>query len=828
MKSILLSGYYGFGNLGDELILKNISRLLEDIGIASIYAVSGNVEYSKTKHNNITFVDRDDYRSIVNIVRDVDLVALGGGGLFQDHYPLETSFLFETPKMGIHSYINVPLIARIYKKPIAYLFQGAGPLFSEDSRNFTRYAYTLPNYISVRDDDSARLLEELGIRNAVLTADPVFLFPLDINRTYRQRPKIGISIRQWVDRNVEDRITNAVTDFMNTAAFDCDFYFLSFQDDDDSNSDTVIYEKIKSGLKSGRDIMLIRSADYSLEEIESSIADLDCVIGMRLHSAALAIKYKIPFLAIPYSDKVRSLLKDAGLDDLLISIEDISGENINNKLVSVIEQSSDVKERIDKGLSVIHQRLQQGIETLQDFFAHKAEIRNQLTQTIADIIAEKDNIRNQLTAEKDSIYNQLNYAQGVLNSIYSSDFWRVASWYYRMRDSNYIIKAVHRILKRFKHLLIKPKQIDNKLNCLDQKDYLENLRDFISKNKGKSKYIVYAAVKFTDTEGQRSVRLSQALNGLGNAVIFVYWNWSEQDKDLSGEVADGLFAIPRDDFLNNNREILKLVSSSGDDQNILLIEFSDPDIIPALIEANSLNFVTIYDILDNWEEFNKVGQAVWYDGETELFILRNTTYRFAVTNSLIKKFQRYEIHLLPNGFDPEKLKDNPRLEVEKGETTIGYFGHLTNAWFDWDLLIETAESNSPFMFHIIGYGIPSGLKLPRNIKYLGKVHPNDLSSYVINWDVCIIPFKDDDLSKSADPVKVYEYLYFKKPVIVTGLSHLSGYPYVIHSQNNSQLFRDAILEAKRIKVDNSVVAAFLKDKSWLERTKSMLKFMSGA
>jgi polysaccharide pyruvyl transferase WcaK-like protein len=49
MKSVLLSGYYGFGNLCDELMLKNIARIFKETGSSFIYAVSGNVEYSRAK-----------------------------------------------------------------------------------------------------------------------------------------------------------------------------------------------------------------------------------------------------------------------------------------------------------------------------------------------------------------------------------------------------------------------------------------------------------------------------------------------------------------------------------------------------------------------------------------------------------------------------------------------------------------------------------------------------------------------------------------------------------------------------------------------------------
>jgi len=375
MKSVLLSGYYGFGNLGDELILKNIAALFREMGFSTIYAVSGDVEYSESKHENIHFIHRDDYQAIVDLVKQIDLVALGGGGLFQDHNRLTTPGFFEYPQMGVHSYINVPLIAHIYGKPTAYIFQGVGPLFSEDSRNFTKYAYSLSNYISVRDKDSTRLLEDLGIREVLLSADPTFLYPVEHITIEGERLKLGISLRQWVDKGLEERIIRAISGFLNTLPPEYDPYFISFQDHDEGNTDSSIYRRIEADLKEGRALNLIRSKDHSLEEIERLVSGFDFIIGMRLHSIILAIKYGIPFLAIPYWNKVESLLNETELGDLSIPLNELSGEKIRERFLSLVSGSSELKRKIEKGISVVEERLKLDTDHFRDFVKGITEVK---------------------------------------------------------------------------------------------------------------------------------------------------------------------------------------------------------------------------------------------------------------------------------------------------------------------------------------------------------------------------------------------------------------------------------------------------------------------
>ena len=68
---------------------------------------------------------------------------------------------------------------------------------------------------------------------------------------------------------------------------------------------------------------------------------------------------------------------------------------------------------------------------------------------------------------------------------------------------------------------------------------------------------------------------------------------------------------------------------------------------------------------------------------------------------------------------------------------IGYFGHLTDAWFDWDLLFSMASQLDDYCFEIIGYGEPEWVleKITHfnNISFIGKVLPSDLHSYVSRW-----------------------------------------------------------------------------------------------
>ncbi|MBP7787165.1 MAG: glycosyltransferase, partial [Longilinea sp.] len=156
--------------------------------------------------------------------------------------------------------------------------------------------------------------------------------------------------------------------------------------------------------------------------------------------------------------------------------------------------------------------------------------------------------------------------------------------------------------------------------------------------------------------------------------------------------------------------------------------------------------------------------------------------------------------------------------------TVGYFGHLTSAWFDWDLIIQLAEKRTEWIIELIGPGLPPR-SIPDNIHLTGRLPHAELADHAAHWNVAIIPFQEGDLSRAVDPIKVYEYLALGKPVVVTGMPHLSQMPYVYPAQSADE-FEEMILEASGMTLDEQVIARFLSENNWDQRIKVILQEIS--
>jgi glycosyltransferase involved in cell wall biosynthesis len=62
-----------------------------------------------------------------------------------------------------------------------------------------------------------------------------------------------------------------------------------------------------------------------------------------------------------------------------------------------------------------------------------------------------------------------------------------------------------------------------------------------------------------------------------------------------------------------------------------------------------------------------------------------------------------------------------------------------------------------------------------NLKFLGPVVYADVPAYLQRFDVCIMPFKVNDLTRDVNPVKMYEYLAAGKPIVSTYLPEVAQY-----------------------------------------------------
>jgi len=139
-KRVLVIGYYGDGNTGDEAVLTAMMRGLRegrpDLRFI-VPAYSADPGRLRASHGVESFPFRDIGR-MLDAVDAADLVVLGGGGLLHDYVDPRPETMFTAGHFGLSYYCGIPWLAARLGKPVLLYAVGVGPLLYPAGREMTR------------------------------------------------------------------------------------------------------------------------------------------------------------------------------------------------------------------------------------------------------------------------------------------------------------------------------------------------------------------------------------------------------------------------------------------------------------------------------------------------------------------------------------------------------------------------------------------------------------------------------------------------------------------------------------------------------------------
>jgi polysaccharide pyruvyl transferase CsaB len=296
---LLLSGYYGFGNLGDEALLEVIVRNLRERFPQLDIEVLSATPAATASALGVAGVPRWQWRRVRDAIVRSDVVVSGGGGLLQN----ATSF------RSLIYYTAILREAIRSKRKTMVFAQSIGPLDKLGRFVVSSFCRGLGR-ATVRDERSRALLHALVPRTPIeRTADPVFLYDAGDERIdlsleglgTRSEPYAVVSVRKCTGlRDAQPVIARAVDRLARRHGIRVAFVPLGGIADAEVSSSII-------RLCSTAPVLLPES---SLSKSAAILRGASIVIGMRLHALILAARYAVPFLAIPYDPKIAALCSD--------------------------------------------------------------------------------------------------------------------------------------------------------------------------------------------------------------------------------------------------------------------------------------------------------------------------------------------------------------------------------------------------------------------------------------------------------------------------------------------------------------------------------------
>lgn len=202
--NVVMSGYYGFSNAGDDAILQSIQEGIvaasEDISIT----VLSNDPALTERLYGLDAVPRFQVWKVLRALRRCDALLSGGGSLLQDR----------TSTRSLLYYLSIIRLAERFHKPVMLYANGIGPVSRPANRRRVKKAVERAALVTLRDRSSAKELQDMGVSRSDLyvTADPVFNLPpapekrgqelLETARLPQGVPFAAVSVRDWPGRGV--------------------------------------------------------------------------------------------------------------------------------------------------------------------------------------------------------------------------------------------------------------------------------------------------------------------------------------------------------------------------------------------------------------------------------------------------------------------------------------------------------------------------------------------------------------------------------------------------------------------------------------------------
>lgn len=302
-----ISGSYGGLNLGDEAILQSIVAQLRAAVPCEITVFSRDAKDTVARHKvERTVAVRDLSRDeVLPEIAELDLFILGGGGiLYDDAAPV---------------YLREVALAQEQHVPVLVYAVSAGPLHNEAARTLVRDTLSRVDAVTVRERRARQLLEEVGVREIEVTADPAFLLepdPLPGEALQREglnenRRLIGLSVREPgsaapdIDETHYHALLANAADYM-VDRLEADLVFVPMEP---RQKDTQHCHAVVSRMAHAHRATVLKG-EYTSGQLLSLMSHFDFAVGMRLHFLIFAALSRVPFVALPYSSKVAGFLED--------------------------------------------------------------------------------------------------------------------------------------------------------------------------------------------------------------------------------------------------------------------------------------------------------------------------------------------------------------------------------------------------------------------------------------------------------------------------------------------------------------------------------------
>ena len=336
-KSLVVSGYYGFKNSGDDALLNAIVASTSKYAPQSSVTVLSKTPKETAALYGVKSISRTNIFKIRKALKNADMLLSGGGSLMQDR----------TSTKSLFYYLLIIRLAKRYCKVMLYA-NGIGPVLRDKNKKRVKKALSDVRLITVRDNASAEELVSMGVPGSIIktTADPTFSLPSapDRDRLLAEcgletdKPIVGVSLRNWPSMPENFAGSVAKTADYLAKEYNAQILLIPMQ----YKKDAAICKQV-SDLCQTR--VCIMENDYTAQQQMAIFSAFDMCLGMRLHSLLYAAARGVPSVGIAYDPKIKGCMEYIG-QTRFISIKEADEKSLMALCADCMENREQIKAQL--------------------------------------------------------------------------------------------------------------------------------------------------------------------------------------------------------------------------------------------------------------------------------------------------------------------------------------------------------------------------------------------------------------------------------------------------------------------------------------------------
>jgi len=378
-KRIVISGSYGTRNVGDEAILTVLVERLRSRGFA-IDILTFTPTETAERHPGATAVRSAVFRGsagTIAAIRRAAALVVGGGGILQDATSLGNLLL----------HVSRPEMAALSGTPVVVTGVGVGPLKRSLSRWLVRRTCQIASSVDVRDAHSSMLLNVIGVPedSVVQSADFAHLLAghsddemdtvgravVDTLRNSRQQGRrlVGLSLRPPVgnlsrrrtmtqgDRALIESMAKIVDSIIDR--HNAQLVFVSMHPDQDDPIAGLLIRQMRQ-----QDRLSLVSGRLPPATIKAAVAELDVMLGTRLHSLIFAACNETPIIALAYDDKVAAYAESLGLGAQVLRRDEWQADRILGLVTGTLESRQSIRAQLSAAVPQLIARAEESVDRI--------------------------------------------------------------------------------------------------------------------------------------------------------------------------------------------------------------------------------------------------------------------------------------------------------------------------------------------------------------------------------------------------------------------------------------------------------------------------------